>query len=357
VLTVTGTATVTPTDPSDPTGEELDGDEFRASDPDLDVGLGVASVARRLGIAPGTLRTWDRRYGVGPTSHVSGSHRRYSAADLARLTLMRRLMLEGVSPAQAADAALGTDVQALAGMTPLPLDLELGLPRASKWARSGGGHVVPLGAATPAARGLARAAMALDSAACAGVISSSLARRGVLSTWDEILVPVLHGVGERWRTTGAGVEVEHLLSECIEDGLRAVTRSLTRPRNARPVLLAALEPEQHRIPLHAMAAALAERHISVRMLGPRLPVAALSTAVARTGAAVVFLWAQGTDRSSRRATVATLPTMRPGHALLLGGPGWLGHPRLPADAQILKDLPSAVDAVTAALGVDGTSPR
>jgi hypothetical protein len=271
---------------------------------------------------------------------------------------MRRLMLEGVSPAQAAEAALGTDVQALAGMTPLPLELPLGVPaRAKRWARSGGGRVVPLGNASPAARGLARAAMALDSAACAGVISASLARRGVLSTWDDILVPVLHGVGERWRTTGSGVEVEHLLSECVEDGLRAVTRGLTRPRNARPVLLAALEPEEHRIPLHALAAALAERHISVRMLGARLPVAALSTAVARTGAAVVFLWAQGSDRRSRGATVTTLPTMRPGHTLLLGGPGWLGNARLPVDAQILKDLPSAVDAVTAALGVDVTAPR
>ena len=269
---------------------------------------------------------------------------------------MRRLMLEGVSPAQAADAALGTDVQAWAGMIPLPLDLPFGPgARAMRRARSGGGRVVPLGSASPAARGLARAAMALDSAACAGVISASLARRGVLSTWEDILVPVLHGVGERWRTTGSGVEVEHLLSECIEDGLRAVTRDLTRPRNARPVLLAALEPEQHRIPLHALAAALAEQHVSVRMLGPRLPVAALSTAVSRTGAAVVFLWAQGSDRRARGATVTTLPAMRPGHTLLLGGPGWLGHPRLPVDAQILKDLPSAVDAVTAALGVDRTS--
>jgi hypothetical protein len=72
---------------------------------------------------------------------------------------------------------------------------------------------------------------------------------------------------------------------------------------------------------------------------------------------VVFLWAQGSGRRSRVSTVATLPAMRPGPALLLGGPGWLGHPRLPADAQILKDLSSAVDAVTAALGVDGLSPR
>src|SRR4051794_24186693 len=29
--------------------------------------LPVASVARRLGVAPSTLRTWDRRYGLGPS--------------------------------------------------------------------------------------------------------------------------------------------------------------------------------------------------------------------------------------------------------------------------------------------------
>ena len=47
--------------------------------------LTVAAVARRLGVAPATLRTWDRRYGLGPGTHLAGSHRRYSAEDLARL--------------------------------------------------------------------------------------------------------------------------------------------------------------------------------------------------------------------------------------------------------------------------------
>ena len=35
-------------------------------------GLPVAAVARRLGVAPATLRTWDRRYGLGPTSTPPG---------------------------------------------------------------------------------------------------------------------------------------------------------------------------------------------------------------------------------------------------------------------------------------------
>jgi len=62
----------------------------------------VAAVARRLGLAPATLRTWDRRYGLGPSEHTPGSHRRYCALDVARLMLMRRLIASGVSPCDAA---------------------------------------------------------------------------------------------------------------------------------------------------------------------------------------------------------------------------------------------------------------
>ena len=68
--------------------------------------LTVAAVARRLGVAPATLRTWDRRYGLGPSEHSVGEHRRYSETDLARLTLMRKLVIAGVTPAEAAQQAL-----------------------------------------------------------------------------------------------------------------------------------------------------------------------------------------------------------------------------------------------------------
>ena len=82
----------------------------RRDDPALPM-LTVAAVARRLGVAPPTLRTWDRRYGLGPSAHTAGAHRRYSPADLARLTEMRRLTLEGVAPAEAARVALAVEVQ------------------------------------------------------------------------------------------------------------------------------------------------------------------------------------------------------------------------------------------------------
>src|SRR3954452_21324973 len=76
----------------------------RASETGGETPWSVAAVARALGVAPATLRTWDRRYGMGPSGHREGQHRRYTQADLGRLETMRRLLLQGVSAADAARA-------------------------------------------------------------------------------------------------------------------------------------------------------------------------------------------------------------------------------------------------------------
>lgn len=308
-------------------------------------------MARRLGMAGATLRTWDRRYGIGPSLHEAGSHRRYHAEDLARLVLMRQLILEGVTPADAARAALRADVSMQAPLLASGKPLRRRMPRVTA-GRTGGGRVVAVRDASPAARGLARAAMALDGAACTAIITTSITRRGVLKTWDDLILPVLTGVGERWRATGAGVDVEHLLSECVEDCLRAVTRGIESPLGTPPVLLAALDQEEHRLPLHAVAAALAERSLRVRMLGARLPLSALADAMTRTGAVVVFLWAQGTAEAAppRASDLEALPALRPMPLLLLGGPGWSSG-ELPPQGRGVSDLGSAVDAIIDGAGV------
>ncbi len=68
--------------------------------------LTVTAVSVRLGISPSTLRTWERRYGLGPGDRRAGAHRRYLPADVARLTRMVELVHQGVSPADAAASVL-----------------------------------------------------------------------------------------------------------------------------------------------------------------------------------------------------------------------------------------------------------
>src|SRR3954454_20065133 len=71
--------------------------------------LTAGAVARRLGVAVTTLRTWHQRYGLGPSRHVAGRHRRYTAQDLNRLEVMLRLTSQGVAPAEAAAWALSAN--------------------------------------------------------------------------------------------------------------------------------------------------------------------------------------------------------------------------------------------------------
>lgn len=300
--------------------------------------LGVAAVARRLGVATGTLRTWDRRYGLGPSGHTAGSRRRYTARDLARLEVMRGLMIEGVTPAEAARVALESELGEVDGQ------LVAHRPRGRRRTeRAGGGRVVPLRDASPAARGLARAAMSLDADACTSMLLAGLRRRGVVATWDEVLLPVLGGVGERWRSTGHGVEVEHLLSECAETALRTGVRPREPLPGVRPVLLAGLEPEDHRLPLVALAAALGEQAVRVRMLGVRLPLQALGDAVARTGPAAVFLWSHGASGPAALPP-SELLSVRPRPALVLGGRGWQEERYNPAVIRV-DDLAGAVSTL------------
>ena len=61
--------------------------------------LTVGAVAARLGVAPETVRSWERRYGLAPGGRSPGGHRRYTEVDCARLVLMQRLVAEGAMPA------------------------------------------------------------------------------------------------------------------------------------------------------------------------------------------------------------------------------------------------------------------
>ena len=66
--------------------------------------LSVTEVSKRLGVSASTLRTWERRYGVGPEERAAGAHRRYLPDDVERLRAMIGLVRNGMPTGQAAAA-------------------------------------------------------------------------------------------------------------------------------------------------------------------------------------------------------------------------------------------------------------
>jgi MerR family transcriptional regulator, light-induced transcriptional regulator len=267
--------------------------------------LSVAAVARRLGIAPATLRTWDRRYGVGPRGHATGRHRRYGSQDVARLELMQRALLRGASPAEAARYALTTML--LPGYAAEPASA------------ASGGRVLRLAGASQVARGLGRAVLAMDSVAAQRLLGEAIEASGVPRVWDDVMQPVLAAIAQRWPQSGAA-ETEHLLYECVLAALIRATPLVGNPRNPRPVLLACAPGELHTLPLHGLDATLACRGLGTRMLGPDVPADVLTAAIRRTSPAAVVLWAQQPHNADPALVAA--PKVRQRTRLFLGGPGW-----------------------------------
>lgn len=287
--------------------------------------LTVAGVARRLGIAPATLRTWDRRYGLGPTDHEEGHHRKYSSEDVARLMVMRRLIASGVSASDAAERALEHEG-----------GIELHTVTMKFQDRS------------ELVRAIYASAVALDGDFVTTALEKDIKKFGVIPTWHEVIVPILDLIGHHWVSSGNGIEVEHFLSEILQRVLRENTSKIAQPVNSRPVLLAAVGDELHSLALHALAAALAEKKIESYFLGSRTPHEAICAVVTRTAPPAIFLWAQLPIHANPKF-FNELPVVRPAPRIVLGGPGW--DPKDCSDVAVVHDLPSACLEIERAVGL------
>ncbi|WP_037636465.1 MerR family transcriptional regulator [Streptomyces exfoliatus] len=317
-------------------------------------GITTGALARRLGVSPTTVRSWEQRYGIGPAIRADGKHRRWSPTDVAMLEDMCRLTASGIPPAEAARAARSDRRE------PAGTDLELLAPSASdadpsSRSRPVGGGGLPLGDVRLECRGLARAAVRLDAPAMEGLLKRVISDYGLVTAWEEVMAPTLHAVGRKWESSDDRyVEVEHLLSWQVSTALRrAAIASVGKPRP--PVLLACVPAEPHTLPLEALAAGLSERGLGTRMFGGSVPAEALDSAVRRCGPAAVVLWSQARSTAShalaRHLAGVTfgLRGARTAPLVLLAGPGWAG--RTPDSGMLRpRSLREALDAIARIYG-------
>lgn len=201
--------------------------------------LAVAAVARRLGVAPATLRTWDRRYGLGPSEHSAGEHRRYSPADVDRLLVMRRLTLDGVAPGDAARLAQSPD---------------------------GAGSVAAAGAPRVATPTMVVDAALVDDRDATERLLALEPSDDVAQWWTTLVEPALGDLARRTVVDRPGVDAVRTIERAVLTALRA--RAATPVAPGAPVVLL-LVPIGHARPLltHALAAALVVGQVDARIVG------------------------------------------------------------------------------------------
>ncbi|HEY2220783.1 MerR family transcriptional regulator [Actinomycetospora sp.] len=320
-----------------------EGDDIDASGeperPAAGVELTAGAVARRLGVAPSTLRSWAHRYGLGPAGHETGRYRRYAERDVAELETMCRLVGQGVAPAAAAALARGQE----SGDGPVAsAPATGGEPDGGRRSRA---RLV---------RGLVNASQRLDADAVVAGVSEHLAAEGVVATWQLVCRPALAVLDRQVSETGGCIHAQLMFAWAVSTALRPISAAAdTTPdpvAGGAAVLLACTDGEQHTLALEALHAALVESRLPARMLGPSVPDVALDEACRRTRPDTAVLWAQ-TPRTARPGALRTAGSSA--RSVLAVGPGWAGLDLvdLPETVDTVDDLPAALRHVAARLGL------
>lgn len=257
-------------------GEDDDG-------PGADLTWSVGAVSSRLDITPSTLRTWERRYGVGPSHRTQGGHRRYTERDIERVELVRRLVGRGVSAQDAARVARNLDHDEL--LTALADESQDRPPL---------GRVALVDA-------VMSASTSNDDTRLREVLASVLERNGFLDAWTDVLAPSLLRMAHETSAGSFAVETERSATEVILGAMLEVRSRGTR--GPRPqVLLASGVDDGSCLPLVALGAALVDADISCRTVGPETDPRTVADLVEKLRPQVLLWWEQpvGTEEMLRR---------------------------------------------------------
>lgn len=279
----------------------------------------VGDLAEQTGIAPGTLRMWERRYGAPVPVRLPSGHRRYTADQVRLVRRVAEAMAQGYRPGK------------LLRSSEEELDRLL--------AEASGGVVTP--ASVEPWLELVRG---YDERGLEDALRGAAAALGPLEFLHGRVSPFVRALGRLWADGALGVHHEHFASQTVESVLRSLRTSL-RAQPGRPerdrILLTTLPGERHGLGL-LMAAMLCEAHdVHTSLLGTDTPLEEIAAAAReqalRTVGVSVSLSCGGVRTDALLADLRdALPA---GTGLLVGGAGAHGKRRRLRGVQYCESLP------------------
>jgi DNA-binding transcriptional MerR regulator/methylmalonyl-CoA mutase cobalamin-binding subunit len=263
-------------------------------------GYSIRVAARLTGVSADKLRMWERRYGFPKPARNANKVRTYSEHDIERLMLVSRAMQAGcrvreaiaktpeelrellakASPAPAATAAEGLDVQTLLG-----------------------------------------ALRADDPEHLRAELRRAVAVLGVRRFITDVAAPLVERVGEAWHDGTLEVRHEHLFSSVLSTQVRVLLSAYEDSRAAPTVVLTTLPGEQHGLGLELAALYLALEGCVVRLLGVDTPLPQIADAARGLRADIVGLSIScASDRRRSQQLLQSLLGLLPqGVQLWVGG--------------------------------------
>lgn len=238
-------------------------------------GLSISAASLLLGVPVPTIRSWERRYGIGEPTRTEGKHRRYDIKALSELRDLRDAIATGRRAHEA--AALIRSRSESRERNPAYVD------------------------------GILAGAQDFDPVAIRRWLEAAAKDLGLHQAIDVVVLPALREVGALWQAARCDVANEHLASQEIRSWLGGQLQAARVKRN-KPVILMACGPKDlHTIGLEAFYVMLARRGWSCRILGAMTPTSsAVAAAVGAKASAAIIVSHMST---ARREAIVSLEAL------------------------------------------------
>ncbi|WP_028455408.1 MerR family transcriptional regulator [Chitinilyticum litopenaei] len=208
----------------------------------------IAEVERETGVSKELLRQWERRYAYPQPGRDAAGDRVYSADDVQRLRLLRRLIDHGGRPRK------------LVGLTLAELE--------SAWAELAGGEALVVAPAIPA---LLTHLQGSDAGAVRDWLRGALQAQGLVGFLLQTIVPLTQEVGSAWARGELAVHQEHLYTEAVKVVLREQMARLGTPRQHPRMMLTTVPGESHSLGLLMVEAMLRLNGCECASFGVEMP--------------------------------------------------------------------------------------
>jgi MerR family transcriptional regulator, light-induced transcriptional regulator len=304
--------------------------EQRNHQPTPDAGPGylrIGQLAKRTGVSPELLRAWEQRYGLLQPTRTAGGFRLYSVADEARVRRMQGLVAGGLAAAQAARLVLSGDEPAPQATPPPATTLE------------------------EAADDLTASLDRLDEQAANTALDRLFAAYTVETVLQEVILPYLHRLGDRWAAGEVSVAHEHFASNLLRGRLLGLAQGWGQGHGPGAIL-ACLPGEQHELGLLAFGVALRRRGWRITYLGTDSPVGAVADIARSLAPAVVVLLAMNPDNFLARAH--EIKQLANQVRVVIAGPGATPEAARQTQTHVLDQDPVSAAAI---IDRDHSTPR
>lgn len=295
--------------------------------PKQEVLFSIAAVERDTGLSKDTLRVWERRYGFPTPGRDAHGERAYSAEQVDKLRLVRRLLDAGRRPSQVVAASSA----ALAAM------LEERSPRDASPQR------------TEREQGLLQLLRLHRSVELVTALNQQLLKQGLQRFVADSLAPLNEAVGEAWMRGEIDVPEEHLYTEQVQNLLRRAIGAHAVAGGRPRILLTTLPEEQHVLGLLMVEATLVPEGAACVSLGTQTPLGDIRRAAVSGGFDVVGLsFSLAFPPRQALERLQELRTSLPDGIELWAGGGALGQRQRPIPGvRVITDLADSLTALEA----------